>query len=109
MNHPPSHGRPWTASDRTGGPLDELLDELRSRMPRFTVERLEVTHRADDDNVYFIDDQYGTDPVQLDTAPDGQPPFYIENGGRHQTPEVAEAVSIIGNCLEQNRPPGSAT
>ena len=70
---------------------------------------MEVTYRADDDNVYFIDDQYGTDPIQLDTAPDGQPPFYIENGGRHRTSEVAEAASIIASFLEQNRPPGSTT
>jgi hypothetical protein len=50
MNRPPSRGRPWTASDRTGGPLDELLDQLRSLIPELIVERLAVTHRADDDN-----------------------------------------------------------
>jgi hypothetical protein len=34
MNRPPSRGKPWTATDRTGGPLDELPDQLRSRLPR---------------------------------------------------------------------------
>jgi hypothetical protein len=110
MNRPSSRrGRPWTASDRTGGPLDELLDQLRSRIPGLIVERLQVTHRADDDNVYFIGDEYGLDRIQLDTFPDGQPSFCIENGGRHQTSEVAEAASIIGSYLEQGRPPGTTT
>lgn len=110
MNRPFSRrGRPWTASDRTGGPLDELLDQLRSRIPGLIVERLQVTHRADDDNVYFIGDEYGLDRIQLDTFPDGQPSFYIENGGRHQTAEVREAASIIGSYLEQSRPPGTTT
>jgi hypothetical protein len=107
MNRPSSHGRPWTASDRTGGPLDELLDQLRSRIPKLVVERLQVTHPADDDNVYFIGDEHQRDQIQLDTGPDGQPSFYIENGGRHLTSEVAEAASIIGSYLEQNRPPGT--
>jgi hypothetical protein len=109
MNRPPSRGKPWTAAERTGGPLDELLDQLRGRIPGLIVERLAVTHRADDDNVYFIGDEQQRDRIQLDTAPDGQPPFYIEDGGRHQTPEVAEAVSIIGSYLEQSRPPGTTT
>ena len=109
MNRPPSRGRPWTASDRTGGPLDELIDQLRSRIPGLIVERLQVTHRADDDNVYFIGDDYGLDRIQLDTASDGQPSFYIENGGCQQTSEVGEAASIIGSYLEQGRPPRITT
>jgi hypothetical protein len=109
MNRPPSRGRPWTAQDRTGGPLDELLDQLRSRIPGLTVERLQVTHPADDDNVYFIGDTHGPDRIQLDTAPDGQPPFCIENGGRLDTPQASEAASIIASYLEQTRPPGTTT
>ena len=109
MNRPSSRGRPWTASDRTGGPLDELLDQLRTRIPGLIVERLQVTHRTDDDNVYFIGDEHQRDRIQLDTAPDGQPSFYIENGGRHQTSEAGAAASIIGSYLEQGRPPGTMT
>ena len=78
-------------------------------MPGLIVERLQVTHPADDDNVYFIGDEYQLDRIQLDTAPDGQPSFYIENGGRHQTSEVGEAASIIGSYLEQSRPPETTT
>jgi hypothetical protein len=87
----------------------ELLDQLRSLIPGLIVERMAVTHRADDDNVYFIGDEHGLDRIQLDTAPDGQPSFYIDNGGRHETAEVLEAASIIGSYLQQSGPPGSTT
>lgn len=70
------------------------------------VERLEATHPADDDNVYFIGDDRGAYRIQLDTAPGGQPLFLIENGGRHQTSKVTEAAAIIRSWLEHNRQPG---
>lgn len=104
------------------GPLDQAARKLpsttescpgrpaaSSRIPGLIVERLQVTHPADDDNVYFIGDEDGLDRIQLDTFPDGQPSFYIENGGRHQTSEVAEAASIIGSYLKQGRPPETTT
>ncbi len=33
MNHHlTSRGQPWTASDRTGGPVDEVFDKLRQHV-----------------------------------------------------------------------------
>jgi len=64
-----NRGRTWTASGRTGEPLAEPLDQLRQLIPGLIVERLQVTHPADDDNVYFIGDQKRLDRIQLDTAP----------------------------------------
>jgi hypothetical protein len=107
MIDPVNRGRPWTGADRTGGPVDEVFDQLRLHIPGLVVERLEVTHTADDDNVYFIGDEHGLDRIQLDTAPAGQPYFYIENEGRCQTSEVAEAAAIIRSWLERSRPPAS--
>jgi hypothetical protein len=43
--------RPWEASDRTGGPLDDVLDRVRPSSPDVTVHRLIGTHPANDDNV----------------------------------------------------------
>ena len=104
-----NRGRPWTGADRTGGLVDEVFDQLRRRIPGLAVERLEVTHPADDDNVYFIGDEHGLDRVQLDTAPGGQPLFYIETGSQRQTSEAVEAAAIIRNWLEHSRPqPGPA-
>jgi hypothetical protein len=96
-------GRPWTIADRTGGQIDDVFDQLRGHLPGLIIERLEVTHRADNDNVYFIGDQHHFDLMQIDTRPDGQPPFLIENGGRHETTDTSEAVSIIQTWLEQHR------
>jgi hypothetical protein len=74
--------------------------------PGLIVERLETTYPAGD-NVYFIGDEHGPDRIQLDTAAGGQPFFYIENGGRHQTSEAAEAAAIIRSWPEHSHPPTS--
>jgi hypothetical protein len=103
MIDPVNRGRPWTGADRTAGPVDEVFDQLRRHIPGLIAERLEATHPADDDNVYFIGDEHGPDRIQLDTAPGGQPLFYIENGGRHKTSEAAEAAAIIRSWLEHSR------
>jgi hypothetical protein len=62
-----NRGSTWAAADSTGGPQDELFD-------------------------------------QLGHVPGGEPTFYIENGGRHQTAELQEAVDVISRYLEQSRP-----
>ena|SRR5215472_12654028 len=97
-------GRPWTKADRTGGLIDEVFSELRELVPGVIIERLEVTHPADDDNVYFIGDQHQFDRVQVDTYRDGQPSFLIENenGLRYETTDPTEAVSLIRNWLQQS-------
>lgn len=104
-----NRGRIWTEADRTGGPLDDLLDELRLQIPGLIVERLQVAYAADDDNVYFIGDESRLDRVQLYTAPDGQPTFYIETGGLHRTADVGEAVDTIGRYLTREPPAAAAT
>jgi hypothetical protein len=50
---PMNRGATWTASDRTGGPLDELLNQVRLRIPGLIVERSQVTHRGDSDNPWW--------------------------------------------------------
>lgn len=101
-------GEKWTAADRTGGPLDEVFDQLRERVPGLVIERLQVMYPADDDNVFFIGDQHGLDRVQIDTCPAGEPPFLVENEneGRHQTSDPAGAATIIQGWLDHSRPPG---
>jgi hypothetical protein len=94
----------WTADQRTGGPFDSVLDELRHRVPGLVVERLIVSHRADDDNLYFIGDQDGRGRVQVGTWPGGRPPFLIEDGGRAETSDPQEAAAIICAWLDGTRP-----
>jgi len=62
-------GRPSTNADRTGGPIDEVFSQLCDQVPGVIIERLEVTHPADDDNVYFIGDQHQFDRVWLTPTP----------------------------------------
>ena len=103
-----NRGRHWAASDRTGGPVDDVFDRLRAQVPGLVIERLQVKYPADDDNVYFIGCGHDLDLIQLDTADGGQPPFLIENGGRRHTTQTAEvATIIIRNWLEQRCPPAS--
>jgi hypothetical protein len=94
VERPRLRGRAWLATDRTCGPLDDLLDDLREQHPHLVVERLDKTHPSDDDNVYFlgIDE---LDTVQVDTGPHGRPPFAIEADDRIDTSEPSEALAAI--------------
>jgi hypothetical protein len=94
-----SRGRPWGPGDLTGGPVDEILARVRATVPGLTVERLQVTHSGDDDNVYFLGDEHDVDCVQIDTGADGRPPFLIEAGERFETSDVAEAASVVSSWL----------
>jgi len=97
--------RPWGPADRTGGPVDGLFDELRECIHGLMVERLEVTHAADDDNVWFLRATRGAVEVQIDTWPHGQTPFYIEaDQGPVRTSDTAEAVALIRTWLEPQHP-----
>jgi hypothetical protein len=44
-------GRPWGPDDLTGGPVDDVFAQVRVVVPGLVVERLQVNHPADDDNV----------------------------------------------------------
>ncbi|MDX3078081.1 hypothetical protein [Streptomyces sp. MI02-7b] len=63
------------------------------------IERLAVAHANDDDNVYYLGDAAILDRVQLDTGPDGQPPFLVEADDRVVTSDVAEAVAAASRGL----------
>jgi hypothetical protein len=91
----PPASRLWQATDRTGGPLDNLLDLLHHHHPDLVVERLGKTHPGDDDNVYYLRLGQTADIVQVDTGPHGQPPFTIEADDRVDTTEPTEALAAI--------------
>jgi hypothetical protein len=73
-----SGARQWTASDRTGRPIDEVFDGLRSEFPKLAIERLVMPHPGEDTNVYWLTigpqppGLRGRETVQLDTGEDGR-------------------------------------
>ena len=92
-------GRAWGPRDRNGGAIDEVFDAIRAQVPSLVVERLEVTHPADDDNVYFLGPAPSDLFVQVDTNPNGQPPFFVEADDRFETSELSKASATIIDWL----------
>lgn len=80
-------------------PVEQLIDSLTLGHPEVTVERMQVTHVADDDNVWFV--RLGTREVQFDCHPNGLPPFLVEgdDGERLHAPTVHQARTVIGRLL----------
>ena len=77
--------------------MESVFVELRRRLPSVSIERLAVKYPADDDNLWFIKTGAQRE-VQLESHPDGRPPFLIEEdlpNQRHETSELAEAVDVI--------------
>jgi hypothetical protein len=80
-------------------PVQQLIDALLLAHPAARVERLAVTRRSDDDNLWFVSD--GGHDVQFDCQPGGLPPFLVEDddGVRLTAHDVAEGVSAIMRLL----------
>src|SRR5690606_4801797 len=92
--------RTWGLDELTGGPLDAIISALRTEFPDLRVERLQVTHPADDDNVWFVSRPPLDGDIQIDTRPDGRPPFLIESDrGRVSTHDVDEAAGLLRRWL----------
>jgi hypothetical protein len=85
------------------GPVDEVLVAVARRRPEVRIARIWVSHPADDDNLweFFLPEiRYST--VQIETHPDGRPPYLIEGNGdrqRLETSSVQEAVDVILSWL----------
>jgi hypothetical protein len=78
------------------GAVGQVLGMVRSLLPAVRIERLQSKYPTDDDNVWFI--KSDETEVQIDTHPDGRPPFVIEGdlpGQRRETSGVSEAVELI--------------
>jgi hypothetical protein len=65
------------------------------------VVRLQPSHQADDDNVFFLSDDQRAEHVQIDTGPHGNPPFIIEAAERRETSEPSDAADLISMWLQE--------
>lgn len=84
--------RMWETNDRAGGSIDDVFAALRRDVPELLIERLSATHPGDDDNVYFLGTRAHPDLVQIDTAPNGWPPFVVEAAERLDTSDPEHAA-----------------
>jgi len=85
-------------------PVGAILAAVRREMPSLRIERLQVTHPADDDNLWMFSKGSAREVakgeaivVQIGTYPGGQPPFLIESTGHNQrvtTSDAEEAVTV---------------
>jgi hypothetical protein len=80
-----------------------VIARVQDAVPGTMSERISVTHAADDDNVWWMWKGPGpreieTRSVQIDTAPEGQPPFLVEGddeGQRLATDDAVEAAAAV--------------
>lgn len=109
--------RTWVAADRTGGPLDEVFDQLRSKFEELVIERLVKTHPADDDNVYWLTigppqrgPHHPWEEVQVDTAEGGCLPFLLEGkrdlGERITANDPQQALAHLDLWLQRRAATG---
>lgn len=90
----------WGPADLTGGPVDEIFADLRRSFDDIHIERLTVTHPADDDNVWYITRVGRRGELQLDSAPGGAPPFLLESESeRGRAGDVTTAVGKLTEWL----------
>jgi hypothetical protein len=97
-----SGGIPWGATDLAGGPLDDVFAALRRLFADVHIERLAVTHPADDDNLWFISRPGGSGELQIESMPNGSPPFLLESdSARSRTSSTSEVVRTLTEWLDE--------
>jgi hypothetical protein len=95
-----TQGVAWEPADLTGGPIDEVFAALRRSFSDIRIERLSVTHPTDDNNVWFITRASVGTELQIDSMPNGAPPFLLESdsdGAR--TEDASEAIQRLTEWL----------
>ena len=97
-----TRGADWGATDLTGGPVDEVFASLRRSFSDLRIERLTVTHPTDDDNVWFLTLHSKGIELQIDSMPDGAPPFLLESDTEQERAEdAASAIVKLTEWLEE--------
>jgi hypothetical protein len=97
-----TRGVPWGPGDLAGGPVDQIFSALRQAFRELRIERLSVVHPADDNNVWFIAQVNGDIEVQLDSMPNGYPPYLLESDhAQERTEEVGVAIETLSSWLRE--------
>ena len=84
------------------GPVGLIVAAVRQVFPDLEVRRLAVTHAGDENNVWFITRPASSVELQLDSMPDGAPPFLLESdANRDRTSDAEEAAHLMISWLRQ--------
>lgn len=90
---------------RSGGPVDDVFDVVRRDRPDIGIERRQVEHPADADELWYFRTSSGAE-VQVESGPDGQRPFVVEGvgeGQRLRTEDPGEAAAAVLRWLQLKR------
>jgi hypothetical protein len=92
----------------SGGPVDAVFAALEARFPGVVLERLQVSHPGDDDNLWFVRAHVDAAvTIQIETRPGGQPPFLVEGDDVYQRAETSgadEAVALAAGWSRAAEP-----
>ena len=91
---------------RVTAPIEAVLGAVCARVPGVRVDRLTVTHPVDDDNLWFIRRSLAGPAVQIESRPEGQPPFLIESDGHDRrlwAAKADEAIEVIQEWLRDSK------
>jgi hypothetical protein len=85
-------------------PIEAVLGVVSARVLGVRVDRLTVTHPVDDD-LWFIRRSLTRPAVQIESRPEGQPPFIIEIDGHDRrlwASTADEAIEVIEEWLRDS-------
>jgi hypothetical protein len=87
--------------------IDEIISEVRLRLPNVVVEQLQVRHPADDDGIWYFAIRGDTKDIQLESSL-GACPFLVEHTDSQaptqrevRAESVDEAIKMVVRFLEQ--------
>lgn len=82
--------------------IQQVFAALRAKFDDLEIERLGKYWDGDDDNLWYIRRKCCKDIVQLETNPDGVPPFLVESDwDSREVADAEEAIALITQWLDR--------
>lgn len=81
--------------------VDEIIKRIQDLCPAVEVRQLQVSHRGDDDGIWYFDRPGSDYQVQIESS-SGMCPFLVEtdeNEKRYVTYSIEETIQILTGLL----------
>jgi len=85
--------------------MDHILAQIKQTIPDIQIKRLEVTHPADDDFLWFITGDGLNGELQIESC-EGDGPFRIEydwSTSGWTIPKAEDVVSMVQSLIDKRR------